>query len=295
MSDESKTTADPTNLLQAWLESASQFWGTMLASWSESAPPPSATAADQPPKKGRAQESFETVLKTWQTLSTVAGDPGAQEAISNLGHVVPGIVAKMVQSGWQAFFDVQQQWLERSGRIGSVSKAYSFENLDEETFRAWTDIYEKEFSRFFTLPQLGLTRFYQEKINDALDKHNRFQAAFTEFMHVFLLPMEKSVRQLQEDLARMAEEGSLPDDANAYYKLWIKNLEGHYMQLYQSPEYMRVMNNALGSLVEFMSVRQTITNDVLKAMAVPTQTDMDDLYREIYQLKKRILRLEKQN
>jgi class III poly(R)-hydroxyalkanoic acid synthase PhaE subunit len=294
MSDESKTTADPTNLLQAWIETASEFLGTMLASWSDAKPAPSPTAAEESAKRGRAQESFESVLKTWQTLSTVAGDPGAHEAVSNLGHVVPGIVAKMVQSGWQAFFDFQQQWLERSGRIGTASTAYSFENPDEETFRAWSDIYEKEFRQFYTLPQLGLTRVYQEKFNDALDKHNRFQAAFAEFMHVFLLPMEKSLSQLQEELARMAEEGSLPDDANAYYKMWIKNLEGRYMQLYQSPEYLRVMNNTLGTLVEFLSVRQAVTNDVLKAMAVPTQTDMDELYKEIYQLKKRIRMLEKQ-
>jgi polyhydroxyalkanoate synthesis regulator phasin len=39
--------------------------------------------------------------------------------------------------------------------------------------------------------------------------------------------------------------------------------------------------------------RETITQDVLKGLAVPTQKDLDELYREIYILKKRIRKIEK--
>jgi polyhydroxyalkanoate synthesis regulator phasin len=39
--------------------------------------------------------------------------------------------------------------------------------------------------------------------------------------------------------------------------------------------------------------RETITQDMLKGLAVPTQKDLDELYREIYNLKKKIRKLEK--
>lgn len=287
----------PENLLGTWIKSASDFWGSMLQSWpapgDHRAQTTSASSAFK--ERSRSRESFETVLKTWQTLSTAAGDSGAFEAATNLGHAMPDVLIKMVRASWQGFFNLQQQLIEKAGRIGRSTQAYSFENLDEDVFKAWTDIYEKEFRQFFNLPQLGLTRFYQEKFNQAADKFNRFQASFGEFMTVFYMPMEKSFKVLQDEVSRLAEMGKLPEDANAFYRLWIKILEGHYMTLYKSPEYLSVMHKTLSALEDFFIARENITQDMLKGLAIPTQKDLDELYREIYHLKKIIRKFEKQH
>lgn len=294
--NDQNTFADSENLLSAWIKTAADFWGSMLQSWSKTNTglTGAAAAAADSKEKSRSQESFETVLKTWQTLSSVAGNTGAMEAASNLGHALPDVLLKMVRASWQGFFNLQQQWIEKAGRIGRSTQAYSFENLDEEVFKAWKDVYEKEFRQFFYIPQLGLTRFYQEKFNQATDKFNRFQTAFGEFMTVFYMPMEKSFKVLQDQVAKMAEAGKLPEDYNTYYRLWIKILEGHYMTLYKSPEYLAVMGKTLAALQEFSIARETITQDMLKGLAVPTNKDLDELYREIYLLKKRIRKFEKQ-
>lgn len=295
MTDNRNAFTDSENLLSAWIKTASDFWGSMLQSWpqTETDRAGSAPSETDNKEKSRSRESFETVLKTWQTLSSVAGDTGAMEAISNLGHVMPDVLLKMVRATWQGVFNLQQQWIEKAGRIGQSTQAYSFENLDEEVFRAWTDVYEKEFRQFFYTPQLGLTRIYQEKFNQAADKFNRLQAVFGEFMTIFYMPIEKSFKVLQDKVAKMAETGELPEDYNAYYRLYIKILEGRYMTLYKSPEYLSVMGKTLTALQEFLMARETITQDVLKGLAVPTQKDLDELYREIYILKKRIQKIEK--
>jgi polyhydroxyalkanoate synthesis regulator phasin len=54
------------------------------------------------------------------------------------------------------------------------------------------------------------------------------------------------------------------------------------------------MSNTLHALEDYLQARDAIIQDILKVMAVPTQKDMDDLYKEIYQLKKKIRKLEKQ-
>jgi hypothetical protein len=107
------------------------------------------------------------------------------------------------------------------------------------------------------------------------------------------MPIEKSFKVLQDKVAKMAETGELPEDYNAYYRLFIKILEGRYMTLYKSPEYLSVMGKTLTALEEFLMARETITQDVLKGLAVPTQKDLDELYREIYILKKKIRKIEK--
>jgi class III poly(R)-hydroxyalkanoic acid synthase PhaE subunit len=294
MPDESKTGSDPADLMSLWIQTASDFCGTMLRNWSHSVQDDPAVGSDtDPTAKSRTQESLEAVLKTWQTLSSAAGDPGSMDVFSKLTHALPDVMQKMVVSAWQGYFQIQQQWLEKAGRIGQTTQAYSFENLDQETFKSWTQIYENEFRQFFSVPQLGLTRFYQEKFNQTLDRFNRFQNAFAEYLQMFFLPMEKSFKALQDEINRLADEGKLTEDYNTYYRLWIKILEGHYMTLYKSPEYVMVMSKTLDALVEYLQSRDAITQDVLKMMAIPTQKDLDELYREIYQLKKKIRTLEK--
>ena len=294
MAENQQNTTDPNSLLTAWIKTASDFWGTMLSQWATDASSGDAGADMFKSGKGRTRESLESVLKTWQTLSAAAGDSGSMDAFSNLSHTMPDVLVKMVQSSWQGMFSLQQKFLERAGRIGESTKAYSFDNLDESTFRAWTEIYEQELSQFLHIPQLGLTRQYQEKTYHAIDRFNKFQAAFTEFMYVFNLPMEKSFKALQEQVGEMADESSLPEHYNDYYRMWIKILEGHYMTLFKSPEYLETMSNTLSTLHSFLSARDALVQDALKSWSIPAQNEMDELYKEIYHLKKRIRKLEKQ-
>jgi hypothetical protein len=286
---EGNQTAD--TLLSAWIKSTADFWGAMLQNWPKYAKSGDGSSTGE---KSRTQESFESVFNSWQALSSVAGDPGAMEAFANLGRTLPELLSQMVQASWKSYYYLQQQWLEKAGSIGKTTQAFTFDNLDQEVFKAWTKIYENEFRQFFYIPQLGLTRFYQEKLNQALDKYNRFMSQYGEFMHLIALPIEKSFTVLQQQLSDLAREGKLPETSNDYYKMFIKLLEGHYMSLFKSPDYVAAMNRTLDALEEFAAARNAIAQDFLKTMAVPTQDELDELYKELYHLKKRIKKLEKE-
>jgi hypothetical protein len=54
------------------------------------------------------------------------------------------------------------------------------------------------------------------------------------------------------------------------------------------------MAKTLGALEDFIIARNAIAQDFLKTMAVPTQDELDELYKDLYQLKKRIKILEKE-
>ena len=294
MAENPNDTIGMDSLLSTWIKTASDFWGTMLSQWSPDDASDKAGEDMFKAGKRRTRESLESVLKTWQTLSAVASDSEGMNVFSNLSSTMPEVMVKMVQSSWQGMFSLQQRFLERVGRIGKSTEAYSFDKIDESTFRAWTEIYEQELSQFLHVPQLGLTRQYQEKINHTVDKFHKFQAAFTEFMYVFNLPMEKSFKALQEQVAEMTDENKLPDDYNDYYRMWIKILEGHYMTLFKSPEYLESMGNTLTTLNSFLSARDALVQDALKFWSIPAQNEMDELYEELYHLKKRLRKLEKQ-
>jgi class III poly(R)-hydroxyalkanoic acid synthase PhaE subunit len=236
----------------------------------------------------------EAALNNWEAISAAMSAPESMQAFFQGAGAMPEMLAKLAQTSFNGFLEMQQKALERATRLGEHVDAYSFADIDENLFRSWTEMYEKEFSRFFQIPKLGLVREYQERITEAVDAYNRHQATLNEFLRLLALPLNRSFTVLQEQIAELAEKGELPEDSRAYYNMWIKVLEGHYMTLFQTPEYIETLARTLNSLSAFRTARDAVMEDLLSGLPVPVQSEIDDLYQEIHRLKRRLRALEKE-
>jgi hypothetical protein len=290
MNEKEKESFDPKPVLENWLKAATDFWGPVIEMWSAAS---GKTDTSMGQEGGRAKKNLESALRSWKAMSSAMSEPETGKSIFEGIRVLPDIVLKMTQTGWDGYLKLQQQWYERLLRAGQATEAYSFDNLDQNALSVWSEMYEKEFRRLLYMPQLGLTRFYQERANKALDQFNLLQAAMAEFLQILFLPMEKSLQVMQEKMAEMAEEGQMPDNPKVYYQEWIKILEGHYMTLLKSPEYTSKMHATLSAFENFVAAKNEILQDFLQTLPVPTDKDMDELYQEIYLLKKRMREYEK--
>ena len=247
MNEKQQEERGPVALLAEWMKSSSEFWGSMARMWAGGNGAPDAST---PPKKGierGAHEQWQSLLKTWESLASAMGEPGALDSIYKGINALPETMLRMVRVSWDGYFQLQQQWLERLGRIGKSTEAYKFESLDQDAFKAWTEIYENEFKQFLNIPPLGLARFYQERMGRFADKLNMFHGAMAEFMYVLFLPMEKTFKIVQEELEETKQEGKLPENSQEYYKMWLKILEGLYMTLFKSSEYNQTLSNTLNA------------------------------------------------
>jgi class III poly(R)-hydroxyalkanoic acid synthase PhaE subunit len=200
---------------------------------------------------------------------------------------------KITHTTWEGYSQLYQMWLKGVGKLGEATKAYSFEGLKADTFKGWAEFYEKEIRPFLKTPPVGLTRFYQERANEAIDKLNKFQVDMAEFLHLLGLPVEKSLRVMQEKIEEEAKEGKLSENFKDYYDMWIKILEGHYMTLFKSPEYIRVQSRTLNAIEEYKAAREKVLVDILQFLPIPTNRDMDELYKEFHELKKTVKELAK--
>jgi class III poly(R)-hydroxyalkanoic acid synthase PhaE subunit len=291
MTDKTQEKTGPETFFADWMKMTTELWDPMAWMWSAFYKTTGMTPDSiKHGKRPRMQESWDTAPKTWQAFSQVMSDPETMETLLKGAGMLPEIFLKTAQTGSKTFVNFQKEWLERTGSLQESAKTF---NLEKDAFKAWTQLYEQEFRKFFKIPQLGLTRFYQEKMIRSMDKFNIYQAAVTEFSRLLLQPMEKSFQVLQEKLTELADKGDLPEDSKKYYQIWIKILEGHYMILFQSPEYTQTLNKTLNAMSEFSAVKKEILQDFLNMLPVPTHKEMDELYKEIYLLKKRIKELEK--
>ena len=290
MSEEGKTFPFNESSIFPWLKDATDMWLNMAQAV------PSGTDSalkTQTAVQNRFTRQLETNLNLLKSFSRMMSEPESASAAANSFSALPEILLKMAGSGFDVAMQIQNHLMEKAGNIGKRTEAYNFDNLDQDVFKALTEIYEKELRQYLKIPPLGLTRFYQERFNELLDKHNLFETTLAEFLSILYLPMEKSFRVLQEKLQEMAEEGHLPSDTRESYGMWLKILEGHYMNLFKSKEYTDALHRTLNKLEDFLIAKNDTMRDFLQLMPVVTHRDMDDLYKEFHILKKRVRELEK--
>lgn len=281
------------DFFSAWMKSATDFWQNMANTEPIMFGPPD-TSKDTRQKHARQiHKAWKTGMKTFQAMASSVGQPDNIEAMMKGTDQLPEFMLNMVQHSWDGFVDMQKKMVDRAVRIGQHTEAYNFEDMDQEVFKTLREIYQNEFQKFLNAPQLGLTRFYQERFNQFTDKYCIFQTALNEFLYVFYVPIEKSFGVLQEKIEEMAEQGEVSDNFKDYYNMWIKILEGHYMKLLQSPEYTKVMNETIHALVEYKKAREQLLYDVFQDMPIPTNKDMDEVYKDLYILKKMVKKLSK--
>jgi Poly(R)-hydroxyalkanoic acid synthase subunit (PHA_synth_III_E). len=291
MADEDKESPLKESSVFPWLQMVAEMWLNMA----KTMPPNSdTTLSTQTALQNRFTKQLDTNLNLLKSFSLMMSEPESASAVKNSFNALPEILLKMAKSGFDAALQIQYHLMEKAGNIGKRTEAYNFENLDQDVFKALNDVYEKELRQYFKIPPLGLTRFYQERFNEMLDKHNLFETMLAEFLSLLYLPMEKSFKVFQEKLQQMAEEGNLPKETKESYAIWIKILEGHYINLFKSKEYTDVLHQTLNKLEDFIIVRNEILQDIFQLLTVVTHKEMDVLYKEFYVLKKRVKELEKQ-
>ena len=290
MTEQKNESMGPEAIFSQWMKMTNQFWETMTGTTAKSSGEKKQKAT---PGGDRTRETIEASLNAWRILGSIMADPENLERMNKGAETAPEVFMKMMQSTWSGLHQLQSKWFEKAVKMGGTTTAYDFEHLDQEALKLWSDIYEQEFRQYLKVPQLGLTRFYQERVAQVIDRSARFQTAMAEYMQLLSLPMEKSIKVLQQELTQQAEKGEIPDNSREYYQRWIKILEGHYMTLFKSPEYTRAMADTLAALQDFTAAKDEVWQDILSQYPVPTQKEIDELYKEIYLLKKRIKALEK--
>lgn len=291
MAEASSRTTAREPLLAAWIKWTMDFWETMAQMGP--GPAEAVKSGGAAPEEAPRDESWLSALNLWQAFFALLTEPGTVAAVFRGIKAPSEIILKMAQAGWEGYFHLHQQWLQGWQGEEPQNGGLDFENLDQDIFKICNEIYEHDFGQILNLPSLRLTCLPQEGVNQAVDNFTHFQGAMAEFIYLLYLPVKKSLRVMAEEW-RQAGAEKPPEDFKEYYKKWLKILEGHYMTLFQSPEYTRTLSHTLEALEDFAVAKQGLIADAMGALSLPTQREVDELYREMHLVKKSMREMAKQ-
>jgi polyhydroxyalkanoate synthase subunit PhaE len=293
MTQENPFNIDMNAILSTWMKMSSDSWGDM----NKMSTPFSGTErkAGGKQRSSRSQNSLDSILKTWRMVSSAMNQPDSLNAnLSGIGEL-PSVLMKLAQNSVEGISRFQAQVQDKMNRAADHKGLFDFDNFDESFFHDWKQLYEQEIRKYLNIPQLGLTRFYQEKLAQAVDKHQLLQSALGEFMFILFKPIEESMKTLQDQLADQSEPAEWAGNAKETYQQWIGILETDYNQVLKSPEYLNVLGKLIKAMTDFSNVKDEIVQDLASSLPFPGRKEMDELYKEMYRLRKRVKELEKKN
>jgi hypothetical protein len=284
MAQEFSRTKGSEPLLAAWIKWTMDFWDT-LAQMGPRSVGKSETDRGAFQEDTAPADAWLSSLHLWQAFFSLLTEPETVAAVFQGIRAPAEIVVRMAQAGWGGYFQLHNQWLAGWTGDETLAGIDDFEGLERDILNICNDLYENDFRRLLNMPHLRLTNLTQERLHQATDKFNQFKAAMAEFIFMLYLPVKKSLRVMAGVGDRGGQE-KLPEDFKEYYKGWLKILEGHYMTLFQSAEYSRTLVHALNALQDFTMAKDALMAEAMEALSLPSRRDLDDLYREIYVLKK---------
>ncbi len=162
-----------------------------------------------------------------------------------------------------------------------------------EQFQNLSNQMKDTMSPMVTLMSPGKDRDQMIAINELGNKMVAYQVREAQFRYMLYTTGLKAMETLAENVANKIQNGEEYKDFNTFYNEWINVNDTVYGELFQSEEYSKFQ-------AEFTNVTMTVKKGVEKQMEkmmenipVITRTEMDDLYKTVYEMNKHIKALEK--
>ena len=229
-------------------------------------------------------ESAEVFFKSWMDSIQQAFTTGESAIDSEIQN-------KMMQSIIQhgtLYINFMSMVLEATR--AAYSSDDSEEKLDEiqnKISQHVLDAYQQSVGKYLAAPQFGIPREALQQLNSAISAYHKFMGAAGDFLVMFSKPLKKSMEILQTAL----EEKERTDDgfhsAKEVYNFAVKIFDKEYDDWLKSPEGVQSVANIVEHYLEYKQNLNPVRDTWFKSLSIPTKSEMEDVYRGLYDLKKR--------
>ena len=188
-----------------------------------------------------------------------------------------------------------QPWIENAEELKDILSrvAKGEKEAISEFFKSINDSYDQSFGKIFNIPGLGLNREAFEQQMQSYDSYVKYIISFNELYSlvykVSVETMEKLVKQYQN----MYNEGKIPKTFKEFYEIWWKTNENAFIDLFSTAEFSKLFGKFSEKFCDFKIKSDKLLEMQLKALPLPSKTDMDGLYKTVYDQKKEIRALKK--
>lgn len=181
-----------------------------------------------------------------------------------------------------------QQLLESAGKT-MVGQNSAFLELTE---RYW-NIYERTFGSVLQSPNFGYTREFNHKLLKGFEAWINFSKATFDYQGVLVEVWMKAFEELMRELASSEETGKTVQNWQQLLQVWSRAFDRVFAQKFGSENAVEFQGKFLSAAMTYKFQQQQLMEVFLKMYDLPTRSEVDEIHRNIYELRKEIKSLNK--
>jgi len=161
----------------------------------------------------------------------------------------------------------------------------------------WTDILSLMSSRPHSLISTGPLRklgINAKKISAEMIEINEQLVEFNNRLTEYYKQLADTWNEAQQQFSKKVPE--IPSDAehiDSSKRIWIDIFENYFTRLFDSPEFADNFGKLISSELELANRWKNVTSLMLETLNMPTKKEIDEIYKELHSMRKRIAKLEK--
>ncbi len=174
----------------------------------------------------------------------------------------------------------------------SKSKKESDFKSTQEYYDWWLNIYKATMGRLVEMPAVGPAREKSEKMMKGLSTFVNLYTAGMDISSNLQTVFAEAMRKVQENTAKDMEREISPGKYKEFYNIWIETYSETFKEFSKSDHFVSDLGKLNSHLIDFQQYnREMLEENYLKPLNLPTKTEIDEINKELYSLKKTVKEL----
>jgi class III poly(R)-hydroxyalkanoic acid synthase PhaE subunit len=141
-------------------------------------------------------------------------------------------------------------------------------------------------------PSLGYTREFNNKLLKSFDAWTNFYKASFDYQLVLVDVWMRAFEQLMR-LASSQEKGETLQNWRQFQQVWSRVFDQAFAQTFRSENALEIQGKFLNAAMTYRLQQQQLMEVFLKMNNLPTRSEVDEIHRNVYELRKEIKSLKK--
>ena len=269
-------------------------------------------------KAGESKNTYSALVELWRQLAEELPAPDnkgilevyekwskeyARQLRSSLTPHVPDYMKEFSEK-WMDYFELSGEktmeniktWMGSGENLQQAMQKMmaGSPNAYIEFMEALKKNYEETFGRIAHQPLAGKDMEFWRRYRDSFDRFVKYNIAATEFYTAMYQVIRESTKKVIEDYMNMSADGNQPQTFDEFYKYWSKQVSSNYDTVLFYEEYGKLAGNMVDEMARFKIAYDELCESYLVHLPVAKKSDMDALYKTVYELKKELRSLKKE-
>jgi len=207
-----------------------------------------------------------------------------------------GDASKLINTWGVSAEELVKPWLDTVKKNGEIFPGFMSGKTDDgmKMFDNFQETFGKTFGKTLNIPALGKDREKVELTMQCLEKYSEYMKKNSSFQNKMYATGQSAMQKLVEESAKKFKAGAEIKSYDEFFKLWIDVNENCFGELFSTDEFSKIQAEMLESALDVKKYFNQLIEVPLSDYPIALRSEMDDLYKTIYELKKKIKSLEKE-